>query len=128
MSESPKSPTTPGKAWNALESAGAIPAQHRTRPPKIVPKRKVSLVRALEGYLDDHPEYLEHVIMGIIHKARQGDVKCAALLFDRLDGAVVRQVESRSEVVHVKRLGFLEPESEVIDVEGGPNTPIELDE
>ena len=128
MSESPDPPTTPGKAWKALESAGAIPAQHRTRPPKVVPKRPVSLVRALKGYLSDHPEYLEHVIMGLIHKARQGDVKCAALLFDRLDGAVVRQVESRSEVVHVKRLGFLEPESEVIDVEGGPNTPIELDE
>ena len=40
---------------------------------------------------------LEHVVMGLIHKARQGDVKCAALLFDRLDGAVVRQVEKMKE-------------------------------
>ena len=75
----------------------------------------VSLVKALKDYVREHPEYMEHVVMGLIHKARQGDVKCAQLLFDRLDGAVVRQVESRSEVVHVKRLGFLEPDYEVVD-------------
>ena len=28
---------------------------------------------------------------------------------------MVRQVESRSEVVHVKRLGFAEPDYEVLD-------------
>ncbi len=80
--------------------------------------KSVSLVKALKDYVKEHPEYMEHVVMGLIHKARQGDVKCAALLFDRLDGAVVRQVETRTEVTHVKRLGFAEPEFEVIDMDG----------
>ena len=126
MSElKPDAPATPGKAWAALESAGAVPAQHRTRPPKVVPKQPVSLVRALKGYLRDHPEYLEHVVMGIIHKARQGDVKCAALLFDRLDGAVIRQVQSKTEVTHVKRFGFAPPAP--LEVEAEVSAPLELD-
>ena len=127
MSETkPDAPATPGKAWSALESAGAIPAQHRTRPPKVVPKQPVSLVRALRGYLREHPEYLEHVVMGIIHKARQGDVKCAALLFDRLDGAVIRQVQSKTEVTHVKRFGFAQPEPLEVDAE--VSEPLEIEE
>ena len=80
--------------------------------------KSISLVKALKDYVREHPEYMEHVVMGLIHKARQGDVKCAALLFDRLDGAVVRQLETRTEVTHVKRLGFAEPEFEVIDMDG----------
>lgn len=119
-----KSPATPGKAWSELERAGAVPDQHRSNPPSRAPKGGVSLVRALRDYVSKHPEYMEHVVMGLIHKARQGDVKCAALLFDRLDGAVVRQVESRSEVVHVKRLGFLEPDYEVLDAKAAQ---LELD-
>ena len=121
----PTPPKTPGKAWSELERAGAVPDQHRSNPPANASKRPVSLVRALKDYVREHPEYMEHVVMGLIHKARQGDVKCAALLFDRLDGAVVRQVESKTEVVHVKRLGFAEPDFEVIDA---PQDPPALEE
>ena len=101
-----KSPSSPTEAWSELEKAGAVPSKS---------SKKVSLTGALRAYVSKHPEYMEHVVMGLIHKARQGDVKCAQLLFDRLDGAVVRQVESRSEVVHVKRLGFAEPVYEIVD-------------
>ena len=107
MSEkSLKSPSSPTEAWSELEKVGAVPSKG---------SKKVSLTGALRAYVSKHPEYMEHVVMGLIHKARQGDVKCAQLLFDRLDGAVVRQVESRSEVVRVKRLGFAEPDYEVLD-------------
>jgi hypothetical protein len=112
-----ESPRTPGEAWSSLEKSGAVPAEHNSRSRvKVVKKGGVSLVRALREYVEEHPEYMEHVVMGLIHKARQGDVKCAALLFDRLDGAVVRQLETKSEVVHVKRFGFAEPEFEVVEV------------
>ena len=111
-----ESPKNPSAAWAGLEEAGAVPEVHREgRVQKRGKGPQVSLVGALREYVAKHPEYMEHVVMGLIHKARQGDVKCAQLLFDRLDGAVVRQVESRSEVVHVKRLGFLEPDYEVVD-------------
>jgi hypothetical protein len=108
-------PKSPSAAWNALEEAGAVPEVHREGKVAKRGGKQVSLVGALREYVAKHPEYMEHVVMGLIHKARQGDVKCAQLLFDRLDGAVVRQVESRSEVVHVKRLGFVEPDYEVLD-------------
>ena len=112
-------PGTPSEAWDTLERQGAIPSEHKRRPPKMQGK-SVSLVKALKEYVREHPEYMEHVVMGLIHKARQGDVKCAALLFDRLDGAVVRQLETRTEVTHVKRLGFAEPEFEVMDMGSKP--------
>ena len=65
-------------------------------------------IRDRYKYLDENPEYLEHIVMGMVHKARMGDVKILEMLWDRVDGAVVKKQSIESEV-HVKRYGFAEP-------------------
>ena len=72
------------------------------------PKKKASLQAALNKYLDENPEYLEQIIMGMVHRARMGDHKVLEMLWDRIDGAVVKKQSIESEV-HVKRYGFAEP-------------------
>jgi len=71
-------------------------------------KKKASLQNALYKYLDENPEYLDQIVMGMVHKARMGDHKILEMLWDRVDGAVVKKQSIESEV-HVKRYGFAEP-------------------
>ena len=71
-------------------------------------KKKASLQNALNKYLDENPEYLEQIVMGMVHRARMGDHKVLEMLWDRIDGAVVKKQSIESEV-HVKRYGFAEP-------------------
>jgi hypothetical protein len=82
------------------------------------PKKKLSLQKALNTYLEENPEYMEQIVMGMVHRARMGDHKVREMLWDRIDGAVVKKQSIESEV-HVKRYGFAEPprlvEAEVAD-------------
>ena len=72
------------------------------------PKKKASLQAALNKYLDENPEYLEQIVMGMVHRARMGDHKVLEMLWDRIDGAVVKKAVVETEH-HVKRYGFAEP-------------------
>jgi len=71
-------------------------------------KRGPSLGAALKRYLRENPEYLEQIVMGMVHKARMGDHKILEMLWDRIDGAVVKKAVVETEH-HVKRYGFAEP-------------------
>jgi hypothetical protein len=71
-------------------------------------KRGPSLGAALKRYLRENPEYLEQIVMGMVHKARMGDHKVLEMLWDRIDGAVVKKAVVETEH-HVKRYGFAEP-------------------
>ena len=70
--------------------------------------RGPSLGAALRRYLKENPEYLEQIIMGMVHKARMGDHKVLEMIWDRIDGAVVKKAVVETEH-HVKRYGFAEP-------------------
>ena len=91
---------TPGQAWRDLEKNGL----ELTKPGKRGP----SLMTALKRYLAENPEYLEQIVMGMVHKARMGDHKVLEMLWDRIDGAVVKKAQIETEH-HVKRYGFAEP-------------------
>jgi len=91
---------TPGQAWAKLERDGL----ELTKPGKRGP----SLITALKRYLADNPEYLEQIVMGMVHKARMGDHKVLEMIWDRIDGAVVKKAQIETEH-HVKRYGFSEP-------------------
>ena len=91
---------TPGKAWAQLQKNGL----QVTKPGKRGP----SLITALKRYLADNPEYLEQIVMGMVHKARMGDHKVLEMIWDRIDGAVVKKAQIETEH-HVKRYGFIEP-------------------
>ena len=96
---------TPGQAHQMMVRAGlAQPMSDGWHKPK----KKASLQVALNKYLDENPEYLEQIIMGMVHRARMGDHKVLEMLWDRIDGAVVKKQSIESEV-HVKRYGFAEP-------------------
>jgi len=98
---------TPGQA-HALMVRGGL-ARPMTNSGWTKPgKRKASLQQALNKYLDENPEYLEQIVMGMVHRARMGDHKVLEMLWDRIDGAVVKKQSIETEV-HVKRYGFLEP-------------------
>ena len=87
---------TPGKAAAELDKGLKL----HTRGP--------SLGAALRRYLKENPEYLEQIIMGMVHKARMGDHKVLEMIWDRIDGAVVKKAVVETEH-HVKRYGFAEP-------------------
>jgi len=70
--------------------------------------RGPSLGAALRRYLKENPEYLEQIIMGMVHKARMGDHKVLEMIWDRIDGAVVKKAVVETEH-HIKRYGFAEP-------------------
>jgi hypothetical protein len=91
---------TPGEAMRELERNGL----QLTRPGKRGP----SLITSLKRYLDENPEYLEQIVMGMVHKARMGDHKILEMIWDRIDGAVVKKAQIETEH-HVKRYGFAEP-------------------
>ena len=97
---------TPGQA-HALMVRGGL-ATPMTNSGWQKPKKKASLQTALNKYLDENPEYLEQIVMGMVHRARMGDHKVLEMLWDRIDGAVVKKQSIESEV-HVKRYGFAEP-------------------
>ena len=98
---------TPGQAHNLMVKAGL--SQPMTQSGWHKPgKKKASLQTALYKYLDENPEYLEQIVMGMVHKARMGDHKVLEMLWDRVDGAVIKKQSIESEV-HVKRYGFAEP-------------------
>ncbi len=106
-------PMTPGQASAKLVKEGIFPA-----PPKAG-KRAPSLVRSLKAYLKKNPEYMEQIVMGMVHKARMGDHKILEMIIERLDGAVVKRAVIENEH-HVKRYGFLEPPRLVIpEIESG---------
>jgi hypothetical protein len=112
---------TPGQAHNLMVKAGLT--EPMTKDGWHKPgKKKASLQAALYKYLDENPEYLEHIVMGMVHKARMGDVKILEMLWDRVDGAVVKKQSIESEV-HVKRYGFAEP-PRLVEAEE-PNEPEE---
>ena len=67
---------TPGQAWAELQKNGL----QLTKPGKRGP----SLITALKRYLADNPEYLEQIIMGMVHKARMGDHKVLEMIWDRI--------------------------------------------
>jgi len=75
---------------------------------KPVKGHRRSLQRALNLYLDENPECLEQIVMGMVHRARMGDAKVLSMLWDRIDGAVVKKTTNEVDV-HIKRYGFAEP-------------------
>ena len=100
-------PMTPGQAAAKLVKEGIF------YTPAPAGKRTPSLVRSLKAYLKKNPEYLEQIVMGMVHKARMGDHKVLEMIMERLDGAVVKRAVVENEH-HVKRYGFLEPPRLVI--------------
>ena len=105
---------TPGQAAAALEKNGLSLTGGSG-------KRAPSLAVALKKYLRENPEYLEQIVMGMVHKARMGDHKVLEMLWDRIDGAVVKKAVVETEH-HVKRYGFAEPR--LVEVE----PPAQLEE
>ena len=97
---------TPGQAAAKLVKDGVFPSPAPA-------KRAPSLGRSLKAYLRKNPEYLEQIVMGMVHKARMGDHKVLEMLWERLDGAVVKRAVVETEH-HIKRYGFLEPPRLVI--------------
>ena len=97
---------TRGQAWRNREKNGLELAKPGKRGP--------SLMTALKRYLADNPEYLEQIVMGMVHKARMGDHKVLEMLWDRIDGAVVKKAQIETEH-HVKRYGFAEPRLVEVD-------------
>ena len=97
---------TPGQAHQLMVREGL--AQPMAKSGWHKPSKKISLQTALNKYLDENPEYLEQIVMGMVHRARMGDHKVLEMLWDRIDGAVVKKQSIESEV-HVKRYGFAEP-------------------
>ena len=91
---------TPAEAAEVLERNGLRISDGGRKTP--------SLQVALKRYLRENPEYLEQIIMGMVHKARMGDHRVLEMLFDRLDGAVVKKAVVETEH-HIKRYGFAEP-------------------
>ena len=85
-----------------------------TRHVSVRAVKKQILMTALKRYLADNPEYLEQIVMGMVHKARMGDHKVLEMLWDRIDGAVVKKAQIETEH-HVKRYGFAEPRLVEID-------------
>ena len=75
---------------------------------KPVKGHRRSLQRALNQYLDENPDCLEQIVMGMVHRARMGDARVLAMLWDRIDGAVVKKTTNEVDV-HIKRYGFAEP-------------------
>lgn len=75
---------------------------------KPVKGHQRSLQRALNMYLDENPDCLEQIVMGMVHRARMGDARVLAMLWDRIDGAVVKKTTNEVDV-HIKRYGFAEP-------------------
>ena len=100
--------TTPGQAHQLMVREGLCEPMVASGWSKPVKGHRRSLQRALNMYLDANPECLEQIVMGMVHRARMGDARVLAMLWDRIDGAVVKKTANEVDV-HIKRYGFAEP-------------------